>query len=247
MSRLSANTLFHFTSTKDNLLNIIKNGFHPRYCVEEASILPSEKWLVPMTCFSDIPLSQIGEHSSWYGKYAIGLSKEWGIKHNINPVLYINEDNPLIKMIKECIEYALRNIKSLKGCSEEKNVIINLTHQYSFYKPYMGIQYNKEKNKYMDKRFYDEREWRYVPQDQSKTKSLLKPYSEDFDTNQNKSLIPYRIFPDYQDINYIIVSTEGEILEMVDFLKVLEDESQDDHIRKLVTRVISMERIIQDF
>jgi hypothetical protein len=31
---LSANTLFHFTSSLDNLLNILTNKFHPNFCLE---------------------------------------------------------------------------------------------------------------------------------------------------------------------------------------------------------------------
>lgn len=247
MSILSANTLFHFTSSIENLLSILKNGFRPRYCIEDISILESNKWFVPMICFSDIPLSQIEEHSSWYGEYAIGISKEWGIKKSINPVLYINQDSPLIENIKECIQYTLGNVKDAGNCPREAKTLFNLTYQYSFYKPYTGMQFKKAEERMLTKRFYDEREWRYVPQDCENKKSLLKQYSQEKNESWNDEVISYAIFPDPQYINYIIVSKEEEVLGMVDKLQILEDKYQNEHIRKLATRIISMERIKQDF
>lgn len=38
MSPLSANTLFHFTGKLENILGILKKGFHPRYHEEDMSL-----------------------------------------------------------------------------------------------------------------------------------------------------------------------------------------------------------------
>jgi hypothetical protein len=82
---LSANSLFHFTNSFDNLLSILKEEFRPRFCLEDFSLMfvgmstdPKQEWGVPMVCFCDLPLSQTSFHLSVYGDYGIGLTKDWG-------------------------------------------------------------------------------------------------------------------------------------------------------------------------
>lgn len=73
MSTLSANTLFHFTRTRETLINILKTRFYPRLSLEENFFFSKmgDKIAYPMVCFCDIPLSQIKNHTNSYGKYAI--------------------------------------------------------------------------------------------------------------------------------------------------------------------------------
>jgi hypothetical protein len=76
---LSANTLFHFTNSFDNLEGILTNEFYPRYCLENfdvilAELLDLRELAIPMISFCDIPLSQIRKHVGYYGCYAIGLT-----------------------------------------------------------------------------------------------------------------------------------------------------------------------------
>ena len=88
--RLSANSLFHFTSSFDNIISILKNEFWPNYNLE--CLFNSQLEIgVPMVSFCDIPLSQVKNHSKYYGKYAIGMNKEWGTENSINPVFYLCE------------------------------------------------------------------------------------------------------------------------------------------------------------
>jgi hypothetical protein len=35
MAVISSNTLFHFTNSAEGIINIIKNGFAPKFCLEE--------------------------------------------------------------------------------------------------------------------------------------------------------------------------------------------------------------------
>lgn len=76
---LSANTLFHYTRSLDNLEGILTNEFSPRFCLESLSFhqtMPEREVAIPLVSFCDIPLSQIKSHVRLYGSYAIGLSKE---------------------------------------------------------------------------------------------------------------------------------------------------------------------------
>jgi hypothetical protein len=89
--RLSANSLFHFTNNLENLLSILRNEFWPSYNLERLFNGQLEIG-VPMVCFCDIPLSQVKNHSKYYGEYAIGMKKNWGTKNKINPVFYLCEN-----------------------------------------------------------------------------------------------------------------------------------------------------------
>ncbi|PIU57160.1 MAG: hypothetical protein COS88_01980 [Chloroflexi bacterium CG07_land_8_20_14_0_80_51_10] len=57
---LSADTLFHFTKSQDDLISILTNEFEPRYCIENLGFQTEnqENLAIPMVCFCDLPLSQ---------------------------------------------------------------------------------------------------------------------------------------------------------------------------------------------
>lgn len=86
-----SDNLFHFTKSIDILELILVGGFKPRYCLEDVAWqgIDTEEFIAfPMTCFCDIPLSRISEHTDFYGQYGLGMSKDWGAKNNLDPVLY---------------------------------------------------------------------------------------------------------------------------------------------------------------
>lgn len=93
--KLSTDELFHFTRF-ENLLSIIREGFYPRYNLEYTFLSnvferPAAFEIIPMVCFCDIPLTLVQEHSTKYGKCAIGLDKKWGEKYGLSPVIYVHK------------------------------------------------------------------------------------------------------------------------------------------------------------
>src|ERR1700722_14296147 len=102
---LSANSLFHFTEKRADLISILKNGLYVRYSLENYQGLIEEKEEeevnLPMVCFCDIPLSQVKRHITTYGSYAIGLTKKWGIKNKINPVIYTYYNSSIANILDE--------------------------------------------------------------------------------------------------------------------------------------------------
>jgi hypothetical protein len=59
---VSANTLFHFTNSMDNLKGILTHGFYPCYSIEDLSVfVPKDifkeeiRHAIPMVSFCDIP------------------------------------------------------------------------------------------------------------------------------------------------------------------------------------------------
>lgn len=249
MSSISANTLFHFTKNKDTLISILKSNFRPSYCCEKYYLGKGGTWQVPMVCFCDIPLSQVQEHTSWYGEYAIGMTKEWAIKNDINPILYINQEIKLIDTIKENLNYLIeeRDINR-ENKKHIQSIIDNLLYQYAFIKPYEGEQYQQKADRRIHKRFYDEREWRYIPVCEDKS---LFCFATAFFYGQherlNESIRSYSINFEPKYINYIIVSKETEILEIKRQIENIKGNFPHNDVELLTTRIISMERIKEDF
>lgn len=70
--------LFHFTK-KQNLYDILSDTFKVSYARER--ILGGDRikeFAIPMVSFSDLRLSELKENIGTYGKYGIGMTKEWG-------------------------------------------------------------------------------------------------------------------------------------------------------------------------
>lgn len=189
-TNISAHTLFHFTSNKNTLLSILKNGFNVRYSLENFESLINDKAEIvfPMTCFCDIPLSQVKRHTSTYGKYAIGLTKKWGMKNQINPIIYTYPNSATTSILNDVFEnienffdieeeelkkfklnrsaeivYERMNDRENKFSKRVEDVNSKLSHFIRYIKPYEGKFYRD--GKYLENlvRFYDEREWRFTP------------------------------------------------------------------------------------
>ncbi len=107
-----------------------------------------------MVCFCDIPLSHAKNHMENYGYYGIGLNKDWGIKNSISPVLYAHQESEIIKN-------AAQISKVTKGFDKDHkdDIRVALFRIFSMIKPYEG----KLRKNGRIIRFYDEREWRFVP------------------------------------------------------------------------------------
>lgn len=216
---ISANTLFHFTGHLDNLVNILTNEFRPRFSLENFNVLAPDaqdysdmEWAVPMVCFCDIPLSQIGFHLSVYGDYGIGLTTDWGRRNGIAPVLYAYRESivtsKLVKTIQQSSNPKLR--KSLRN---------DLMHLLFFIKPYEGDLW-REGGKLTNVRFYNEREWRFVPSlpeggdrlGMGKADFLNEELRREANDKVGKVS---RISFEPNDIKYLVVRREDEIVPLI--------------------------------
>lgn len=247
---ISSNALFHFTKTKEDLLDILVNGFRARYCLENLSELFSteddERWQVafPMICFCDLPLSQLREHVNFYGRYGIGMTKEWGIANGINPVLYLHPRSDLAKAVADRVKSILKNEDDgLAG------LYIELLNYIKLYDGY--VRRNGEKHY---KRFYDEKEWRWVPPPYPLKKmdgySLSKAdyLNPEFKKAADRGLadLAKPLFT-AKDIKYIIVATEEEILSVIREIEAIQGSYSPDHLKLMASKLISVEHILADF
>ena len=256
MSTLSANTLFHFTRNKKNLISILNSCFYPRICVEKVFWFDENtefEWATPMVCFCDIPLSQIKEHTLKYGEYAIGLTKEWAQEKGLTPVMYTHKKSQLAQSIGNLI-YEINNIakvleKETTVCLREK-IVKNYLDITSNIKPYEGVM--EINGEFKNVRFYDEREWRYTISLSNKdvhqillSKFHFKDKNNINSINKSNEKDGLTFEPKY--INYIIVSKESEVLEIMREVRNIKGFFPYNDVELLMTRIISMERINEDF
>lgn len=245
---LSPSTLFHLTS-KDGLKGILEDNFKLKFCKE--LILHTEKPIeiaVPMVSFCDIKISEITEHISKYGEYGIGLSKDWAFKKDLNPVIYMNQNsNFCSKLIS-----SMRNVNNNTKVQLDDRMHINNFIRYI--KIYEG-ELNRKGDIISNYRFADEREWRYVPDMEFKDYkfppyiSLNREKPESFDLkNENDKLQDIRLAYEPNDILYILVKNEDEIDEIIQHIKNTKGKNFSlFDIERLTTRILSCERIFNDF
>ncbi len=259
-SLISANTVFHFTESIVNLEGILKSGFYPQICCEDfIGTISNEEDMekgVPMVCFCDIPLSQIRNHVKYYGNYALGLSKEWAIENQVNPVLYTYPNSSLAEKLTVLLN---KLVESEKNKNNEDLVESKIIKQYmstiQYVKPYEGRLWKNGNWTKKPVRFYDEREWRFIPQVLLGKKTLflsrdLLFKSGSYDTlqklnNKIRETNDCRLSFEPKDIKFIIVSKENEVLSMID--KVKRNNFSDEEVQILTTRIISIESINENF
>lgn len=104
---ISTRSLFHYTRTIEVVKLILRDGLKFSHMEEEIPLSGYASCVFDQisglirnfqqldgVCFCDIPLSQAKFHRQQYGEYAIGLSKEWGMKSGASPVRYVHSKSP---------------------------------------------------------------------------------------------------------------------------------------------------------
>ena len=109
-----SNSFFQRVNDYTIIGKIIEQGFKAFYCKEEifrGKGVPSTFIGIPMVSFCDIPLAYISKNN--YGKCGIGMSRKWGRKHHLEPVLYYPNDISCqsTKMIIKAADAFLSNRK----------------------------------------------------------------------------------------------------------------------------------------
>ena len=156
---ISSNALFHYTDKMSTIESILKEGFLLSLCKESI-------FAIPMVSFCDIPISNAKYYFDNYGSYGIGMNLDWEIRNKLNPVLYIESNSYLSDKFDAGIEagaqlYDEHIPDSILG---KYNIITHLvieSHRYA--KPFKGDLIRKGQLIEKDYKFYNEREWRYIP------------------------------------------------------------------------------------
>lgn len=247
---ISSNVLFHFTKSMENLKSILKHGLYPRYC-PEYSLDPADRQAASkgkppthaasLVCLCDLPLSLIRKHLEAYGPFGIGLTKQWGIKNRVTPVIYTHPRAPTLRPILRLTAKALH----ATGNTTASDAMLLATYT----KPFVGAAWRNGKVQ-RKVRFYDEREWRYVPVVQGYKSLLLSQvdYGDSIKKDQLHKLFrrEYRLPIHPDDIQYLIVPytrDERNILELARCVRRFYKRERD---RVLVTSTIMTDDCIQE-
>ena len=240
-----SHTLFHFTRSRATLESILMSGFWPRYCLEDVAWLGiSDRDYVayPMVCFCDIPLSRTDEHVAFYGEFGIGMSKEWAVRNQLNPVLYLAGQNSLVRTIINLGEFP----DELTG-EQQGRVFELLRHLTAHIKPSEGTMVIG--NDAVTKEFYQESEWRYVPRDEHIRDYLGR---NEFDQplirdDQNSLTRAHGILSfTPNDVRYIFVPSDSDIPALINFIQKDMDSYPSADLKVLMSRVTSLEAIRRD-
>lgn len=277
MGQFRTSSLFHYTTSIDVLYSILAQGLIPNYCYEDLSYTqnPNRGIGVPMVSFCDIPLSKTRLFVERYGKYAVGLTKEWAEGKRINPILYAKDENILISLnFQKAIEKRFADELKEHGC-DERHVSFDLTPgpkpQIAAFLNCINAHSANQSIHGMIKKYYgeydgniqvnyEENEWRYLVEDTESTPWFWNKIGYDEwrgDRNAtpkpepSEALIKHKLQFTTKDVAFIIVSKEQEVSDMVNFLSRMDNIadtkiSEDDKLI-LYTRIISLERIQKDF
>jgi len=257
---ISSNSIIHYTKEISWLKSIIEfKRFRIGYCSEKVNTRGSKSYsfAIPMVSFCDIPITEYkkqfyhtkGKKLGYYGDYGIGLTKTWASNNGLNPVVYIEYNSFTGTGLRKCVEYFI-NSKSLGSKVLISDNDINELLQFALYaKNYQGELYINGKLEEKKYKFYDEREWRFVPKSSEiKGNEILLDISK---YESNKLLHNNRINDCYlnfmlEDISYIIVNAESEIEQIIDLLQKV--TAKDEKLfKKLVTKIFTNEQVLNDF
>ena len=253
-----ADSFYHFTSRKEYLFSIIKNGFYPRYCIENYSYLlkkySSEPTIaIPMVCFCDIPIVFIEEHIKNYGEFAIAMKKEWGRK-KLNPLFYLMDDSIPQKKL-ELLQGDLfgKLINNYPPNEDEemfnhfKEIFDHFMDFIAYIKKYKGLSSKHGKKEII---FYREREWRWIPEiDEEDIKKgiilRLEPSDYPMIANKNKLIEEekkYRLEFSTDDVDYLIVDSEETKQELEQLLS-----NHGYNKPQLIDKVHILEKLIKEY
>jgi len=220
---LSTDTLFHF-SNLDAITGILKGKlFWPVYNLETftSEYYKDHKYAIPMVCFCDLDFHLTEFHKKEYGAFAIGVKKSWAIENKLNPVSYqleqsaftsaneslyqllsaLIDDSARDELPKEIMDSQIRNLK-IKHLIHKFLLTINV-----FKKQYMSNGIN----------YYDEREWRYVPEMvpddfleyEISRNNVFHRLAIDEKTFENE--VEKKQYQDYINVNYPLKFNENDV------------------------------------
>ena len=229
-----SSSLFHFARKLDYLKLILKNGFVPRYYLEDTSYLGIDFTAFPMTCFCDIPISRIFDHTAFYGDYGIGMTKEWGSRNRLIPLIYTPADGP----VPNFINYVVESVDESQGNSPINEHFFSIL---PFVKPLSGKMIMNGAT--VDKEFSQENEWRYVPK---KHKVVFEEQIKKELDSLNQSVASQKLEFLPTDVRHIFVKEDGEIPEIFDFIQTDLGQWPLNDIKILTTRITSLQTLSKD-
>lgn len=220
-----------------------------------------------MISFCDLPLSNAKEHIDKYGGYAIGFTKEWGIKNQLNPVLYLEPNSILAKKLNKFaktivhkdneskIDVLLNTPKNERKTSSQYLEAVGFFEIMDSAFTILGSMKNASgeliRNGNIvasDYKFYDEREWRYIPEIEKCPYMSGSTYKDYRRINPIKPLLKeFALKFRVEDIKYIIIENYKELPELLEILKNSTEIGATYSEREiLLTKTLTVEQVFED-
>lgn len=228
---------------------------------------------MPKISFCDIPEETINKYTS-YGKYCIGLSKEWARRNRLNPVLYIEKNSMIAESFIRAFKGTPLGVGFVNRTASELAELYRLTESFpdrqaildgtdhlltqteamerivtfSQYSPFYIKSYEddlpRKDGVIKDYRFYDEREWCYVPESLQTSNGLYKneqQYNEWRQQNENKPLIEeVSLDFDFSDITHLIVEKKEDIKTLAKEIEIMPAHKITNEQKELLIKKITL-------
>ncbi|WP_461131601.1 abortive infection system antitoxin AbiGi family protein [Spirosoma aerophilum] len=170
----------------------------------------------PMISFSEYNLATINDNNITYGKFGIAFTKSWVNKHKIHPVLYIDKNSVIANSLADLLKARRKNAATQLS----PNIRLSIMTIKCFTKNAFGY------NSYFNQNNFDfrsENEWRFVPTKKQIEGKLISQDRRKYIAKQNlynSQLEKYPLVFTENDIEYIYVETEKQILEVKALLPI---------------------------
>lgn len=254
---LSSNIVWH-QAPLDSIIEILKaKSFICSYSVETIKWRRSSLEVAfPMVSFCNLPISDMKEYltdnrsndlTGKYGECTIGLSYEWAYASRMSNVWYLD---PICDFLREILPSKNSLLKSLKSHKYHNRWLL-----LSRIKPFTG---SLESKGFINYRFYDEKEVRYVPSpkhfDSKTQKVLTKDEYIQYKTrrrmltgkNKGDGLIPDLLLPfTLNDIRYILCVSDKQIDRIQELVKVEKQDIIFMTYSRVVEDIIGMSHFIK--
>lgn len=229
---ISTASVSHFTKF-NTICKILKTRcFLPHYCLENYDYMNWDKVIAmnvsaleeplvmanPIVCFTDLPHDKWKIHKRHYGTCVITLKEKWKLYNQLSPVIYLTKKDLLSNsLIPQCIRINILYSEELKRQNNPfANKYLNFANLLFIYlKLY-------EDNEY---KYYDEREWRFVPWQGLDGLPLClskevfdDPIKRDFYNREMWKDKRNLLFFDFDDIDLIEVKTNNQKDKIVEIL-----------------------------
>ena len=171
---------------------------------------------------------------SFYGNFGVGFTKEWGLKNQLNPIIYTTSDGRIQNLMKFLF--------SCERTEENKEDFNFYTYSlWAHIKPIVGKMIIS--GEVVEKEFYQENEWRYVPP--VDTLMLADKY-EDGKEKANTIVSEYALKFVPSDIRYLFVKSDSDIPALVDFINTELGHFPHNDLKILTSRIVSLQTLHVD-
>lgn len=254
VSSVHPSILFHFTNFQA-LRDILADNFKYSYALETLHVADTSiRFAVPMVSFCDLRISDLKAHINSYGEFGIGLTKKWAASKGLTPVMYMSQSNDALLRYVRALGWLSEKIERESSTEVPDDLIgvyNDLLNLYRYFKPYEGELCRRKGEIIRNYRFANEREWRSVPQmtDEHSYRWFVRgdeflraPDKSQF--NAGLSHLSLSFEPD--DIRYLIVSNEEDVIPLVQHLRASKSKFTEESVVRLTTRILTCEQIVND-